>query len=132
MWLFHTSIVCQKRYSALPGDGPVAVGPVSPGRLMTPAKWCTMTSAFSRRSFEVVSPFDAPISKPGTVEVLHLASSLEACPVQRIEWYFEACLKCCQGLTPHELVAAGRGNEVIGFLRRSIGHEAVEWRSDEA
>ena len=66
----------------------------------------------------------------GTVNVLRLASSLEGCPVMRVEWYFEACLTCCQGLTPHELVEAGRAHEVMAFLQRAIDHEQAEWRVD--
>jgi hypothetical protein len=77
---------------------------------------------------------DPPVSVPeggtGAVNVLELASSLEGCPVMRIEWYFEACLTCCQGMTPHQLVEAGRAHEVIDFLQRVINHEKVEWRTD--
>ncbi|MGF6492127.1 hypothetical protein ABIE56_000280 [Luteibacter sp. 621] len=62
-----------------------------------------------------------------TMDILHLAAALEACPVERVRWFFEAGLSCCEGLTSHQLVEAGRAGEVLAFLRRALFNEQREW-----
>ncbi|UPG92712.1 hypothetical protein [Luteibacter aegosomatissinici] len=80
----------------------------------------------------------AVVSRPArsvedvSMDILCLASSLESCPVMRVRWYFEGCLACVGGLTAHQLVEAGRGQEVMDFLRRALFDEQRHWDAAES